>query len=55
MKRKSKSNAHSPDKAKKYIKIGEYPFAGVEDVTSLAALMQVVHTIYNLEESITKV
>jgi hypothetical protein len=50
-----KSNTQSPDKAKKFIKIGEYPLANIEDVNSLAALMQVVHTIYNLDESITKV
>jgi hypothetical protein len=45
----------SPDAAKKFVAIGEYPFANVDDVVSLAALMQVVHTIYNMEESITKV
>ncbi len=50
-----KSNTQSPEKAKKFVKIGEYPFADVADVNSLAALMQVVHTIYNLDESITKV
>ncbi|WP_369411708.1 PSD1 and planctomycete cytochrome C domain-containing protein [Chryseolinea lacunae] len=45
----------SPEKAKQYINAGEYPFANITDVASLAALMQVVHTIYNMEESITKV
>lgn len=47
--------AKSPTNAKKFIKIGEYPSAAVKDVVSLAALMQVVHTIYNMDESITKV
>ena len=51
----NKNFKQSPDKAKKFIKAGEYPYAGVKDVVSLAALMQVVHTIYNMEESITKV
>jgi hypothetical protein len=36
------------------LKIGEYPLADLEDKVSLAALMQVIHTIYNLEEAITK-
>lgn len=49
------ANKLSSDKAKKFVKAGEYPRADVKDVGSLAALMQVVHTIYNLEESITKV
>ncbi|MBA4054736.1 MAG: hypothetical protein C0490_08500 [Marivirga sp.] len=51
----NKNFTQSPDKAKKFIDAGEYPFSGVADVVSLAALMQVVHTIYNMEESITKV
>ena len=34
--------------------IGEYPHAEIEDRASLAALMQVIHTIYNMEEAITK-
>ena len=41
-------------KAKKLIAAGEYPHPEIKDITSLAALMQVVHTIYNMEESITK-
>ena len=47
--------AEAPDDAKKFIRVGEYPFAGIQDDVSLAALMQVIHTIYNMEESITKV
>jgi hypothetical protein len=45
----------SPEKAKKFVQAGEFPPAGVEDVVSLAALMQVVHTLFNMDESITKV
>jgi hypothetical protein len=45
----------APEDAKKFINAGEHPFAGIEDVVSLAALMQVVHTLYNMDESITKV
>ena len=37
------------------LNIGEYPRAAIENKTELAALMQVIHTIYNLEESITKI
>ncbi|HKZ36834.1 MAG TPA: DUF1553 domain-containing protein, partial [Chryseolinea sp.] len=45
----------SPEKAKEFIQVGEFPLADIKDKVSLAALMQVVHTIYNMEESITKV
>jgi hypothetical protein len=41
--------------AKKFVMAGEYPRAEIKDVVSLAALMQVVHTLYNMDESITKV
>lgn len=44
----------SNEQAKALISVGEYPSANIPDVASLAALMQVVHTIYNMEESITK-
>jgi hypothetical protein len=50
---KKKFTASSED-AKKFVQAGEYPKAEIDDVSSLAALMQVIHTIYNLEESITK-
>jgi hypothetical protein len=45
----------SPEKAREFIAVGEYPQTEIKDVASVAALMQVVHTIFNLEESITKV
>ena len=39
---------------KKLVDAGEFPHRKIENVVDLAALMQVIHTIYNLEESITK-
>jgi len=47
--------AKSGEDAQKFIRVGEHPFAGIKDNVALAALMQVVDTIYNMEESITKV
>ncbi len=44
----------SKEKARQLIKAGEFQHAAVNDVASLAALMQVVHTLYNMEEAITK-
>ncbi len=44
----------SPGQARELIAAGEYPHADITDIVSLAALMQVVHTMYNLEEAITK-
>jgi hypothetical protein len=46
--------AAAPEKAKDFVRAGEYPHAAIHDTASLAALMQVVHTIYNMEESIIK-
>jgi hypothetical protein len=43
-----------PDEAGKLLEVGEYPLPPKPDKVTLAALMQVVVTIYNLEESITK-
>ena len=45
----------APESAKEFIRAGEYQHEKIEDVQTLAALMQVIHTIYNMEESITKV
>ncbi|MEK6783638.1 MAG: PSD1 and planctomycete cytochrome C domain-containing protein [Bacteroidota bacterium] len=42
------------DKAKQLLNAGEYPHESIKDVKSLAALMQVIHTLYNMEEAITK-
>ncbi|SEJ29106.1 Planctomycete cytochrome C [Dyadobacter koreensis] len=43
-----------PEAAKKMVAIGEYPITKNIDIKTLAALMRVVSTIYNLEETITK-
>jgi Protein of unknown function (DUF1553)/Protein of unknown function (DUF1549)/Planctomycete cytochrome C len=44
----------SPAKAKMLVNVGEYRHADIKDSTSLAALMNVVHAMYNMEEAITK-
>jgi hypothetical protein len=44
----------SPEKAAAFLNAGEYKHETVEDKTATAALMQVIHTIYNMEEAITK-
>ncbi len=43
-----------PGKAQKFINVGEYPAKEDRDIVSVAALMQVIHTIYNMEEAIMK-
>jgi hypothetical protein len=40
--------------AAKVLNVGEYPIPENLDKVTLAALMKVVDTIYNLEEAITK-
>jgi Protein of unknown function (DUF1553) len=40
--------------AAKLLNVGEYPIPPELDKITLAAMMQVVDTIYNLEEAITK-
>jgi hypothetical protein len=40
--------------AKNLLDVGEYPHSNKADPASTAALMQVIHTIYNMEEAITK-
>jgi hypothetical protein len=49
-----KNFATQPENAKEFIKQGEYPHQEIKDTINLAALMQVVHTIYNMDEAITK-
>lgn len=44
----------APDKTALLLDVGEYPASAYSDQAALAALMQVIHTIYNLEEVITK-
>ena len=41
-------------KAGNFLKAGEFKHETIADKVSTAALMQVVHTIYNMEEAITK-
>lgn len=43
-----------PDNAMKLLRHGEYPMAANLDVASWAAMMQVITTIYNLEETLSK-
>lgn len=45
---------NQPEVARKLLNVGEYPATDSLDMPSLAALMQVIETIYNLEETITK-
>ena len=42
------------ERAQAFIAVGEFPAAKDRDVVKVAALMQIIHTIYNLEESIVK-
>jgi hypothetical protein len=49
-----KTFSENPASAKKFIQAGEYKHENVKDVESLASLMQVVQTIYNLDEAIVK-
>ncbi len=44
----------NPEKASEFITVGEFPIKESRDEKNVAALMQVIHTIYNLEESIVK-
>jgi hypothetical protein len=41
-------------KAEDFIKQGEYRHEAVENTADVASLMQVIHTIYNMDEAITK-
>jgi hypothetical protein len=45
---------HAPEKADQLLHAGEYQHVHVADKAETAALMQVIHTIYNLEEAVTK-
>ena len=46
--------AAEPAKAESFLKAGEYKHEQTISKPGAAALMQVVHTIYNMEEAITK-
>jgi len=44
-----------PAKASEFLEVGEYPGNEVKtQAVEMAALMQLIHTVYNLEEAITK-
>jgi Protein of unknown function (DUF1553)/Protein of unknown function (DUF1549)/Planctomycete cytochrome C len=45
---------NSKEQAEQFVTIGEHPLGEISDKSELAALMQMMHTIYNLEEAITK-
>ena len=42
------------EEAEAFIKVGEFEHQEIEDTASLAALIQLIHTMYNMEESIMK-
>jgi hypothetical protein len=44
----------NPENTEKLIEIGEYRHENISDKTSLAALVEVIMTIYNLEEAIVR-
>ena len=46
--------AKKPAKAENLLKTGEYKHEQISDKVNAAALMQVIHTMYNMEEAITK-
>ncbi|XOV95364.1 MAG: PSD1 and planctomycete cytochrome C domain-containing protein [Bacteroidota bacterium] len=46
--------ANDQEKAASYLDVGEFPTDVNRDDLSVAALMQVIHTIYNMEEAIVK-
>jgi len=44
----------TPAKAGGFLQAGEYKHEKISDKASAAALMEVIHTLYNMEEAITK-
>ncbi|MEJ7646856.1 MAG: PSD1 and planctomycete cytochrome C domain-containing protein [Chryseolinea sp.] len=49
------SFTNAPEKAKQLIHVGEYPIISGNREVDVAALMQVISTLYNMDESISKV
>jgi len=43
-----------PENAKSYIEVGEYPIVEDRDEIAVASLMQIIHLLYNMEETIMK-
>ncbi|MEX0360159.1 MAG: hypothetical protein AB3N10_04135, partial [Allomuricauda sp.] len=44
----------NPALAEEFINVGEYPAQKNRDAIYVASLMQVIHTMYNLEETMTR-
>jgi len=53
-KKEKEQFATQPVKAENFLKVGEYKHAENINKINAATLMQVIHTIYNMEEAITK-
>ena len=49
-----KSFTANTAEAQSFVAAGEYRHEDISDIASLAALMQVIHTIYNMDEAIVK-
>jgi hypothetical protein len=49
-----KTFSANPENAKQFIQAGEYKHENVDDIVTLASLMQVVQTLYNMDEAIVK-
>ncbi len=45
---------NQPEKAKQVQEVGDYPLAEIEDTVTLAALIQTIHLMYNMEEATMK-
>ncbi|MEC3906545.1 PSD1 and planctomycete cytochrome C domain-containing protein [Tamlana sp. 2201CG12-4] len=43
-----------PENAEKFIEVGEHPIKKHRNVIEVASLMQIIHTLYNMEETIIK-
>jgi hypothetical protein len=43
-----------PNNAKAFIEVGEYPISKNRNDIDVASLMQIIHTLYNMEETIMK-
>ncbi len=49
-----KEFTQQPEAAERFLQVGEYPQSDTTDAVTVAALMQVVHTLYNMDEALTK-
>ncbi|MDN5202015.1 PSD1 and planctomycete cytochrome C domain-containing protein [Fulvivirgaceae bacterium BMA10] len=46
--------SNEKNKAKSFVDVGEFPAKEIKNEIEFSALMQVIHTVYNMEETITK-